>query len=345
MAELRGLATGIGSLPHKDADKALEAVFKHVPQAPFWPQLPRRDFREGMVAQFSENIPCIRSSADGVFFDGRDKERELEAFYGHLIANDLDYFQISDSCALGLRKFCQRLEGSDLKGVELLKCHITGPFTFASGIVDEKGSSLLYDSIFKQVILKALTMKALWQIDLLRKFGKRIILFIDEPYLSCFGSAYTPINREDVVKDLSELTAALKSQDVLTGVHCCGNTDWSIFADIDTLDIINFDAFGFLDRLALYAADLKRFFARGGILAWGLVPTSDFNDKEAPGWFVDKLYKGMGLLEKKGIDKKALLNNLLLTPACGMGTLDPVKSERILKMLSEISGEVRKVSR
>jgi len=342
MLKLRGLATGIGSLPHKDAEKALDAIFKYTPQAPFWPQLPKRSLSEGMVAQFSENVPCVKVAGDGVFFDGHDKDRELEIFYEHLIANDLDYFEISESHALGFRRFCQRLEGIDLKAIEFIKCHITGPFTFAAAIVDEQGASLLHDGIFRQVILKALTMKALWQIEILRRFRKKIILFIDEPYLGCFGSAYTPINREEVVQGLSELTASLKSEDTLLGVHCCGNTDWSIFTDIDTLDIINFDAFGFLDRLALYVPNLLNFFKRKGILAWGIVPTSEFNDKETSQLLTDRFYKGVELLSKKGIDREALLNNLLLSPSCGMGTLDVGRAENILGTLSEISERIRK---
>jgi len=337
MPGLRGLATGIGSLPYKDVQEALDLIFKYTPQAPFWPQLPRRDKREGMVEQFSENIPCIRVSADGVFFDSRDKERELEVFYERLIANDVAYFKISENFAAGIKGFCRRLQAADLQGVEFIKCHITGPFTFASAMVDEKGAMLLHDSVFKQAILKALTMKALWQIETFRRFKKRIILFIDEPYLGCFGSAYTPINREEAVRDLSELTSSLKSQDVLIGLHCCGNTDWSILTDIDTIDIINFDAFGFLDRLALYADNLKGFFKRGGVLAWGIVPTQEKPMKETRGSLLKKIHSGMDLLCRKGLDKELLSENLIFTPSCGLGTLSTEESGSIFRLLSEVS--------
>ena len=207
MTKLKGLATGIGSLPHKDAESALDLIFKYTPQVPFWPQLPKRDIREGMVAQFSENFPCIKATADGLLFDPKEREKELELFYERIIANDIDYFKISPDFALGLDKFYQRLEKANLKDIEFIKCHITGPFTFAASIKDEKQVALLHDSVFMQVILKGLAMKALWQLKLFKKFGKKIILFFDEPFLGCFGSAYTPINREDVVKGLTEATS------------------------------------------------------------------------------------------------------------------------------------------
>ncbi|MFH0913045.1 MAG: methionine synthase [Candidatus Omnitrophota bacterium] len=343
MQSLRGLVTGIGSLPHQDPDKAIDLVFKYAPNIPFWPQLPKRDIREGMLAQFSENLPCLKVAREGLFFSTLgDKEKELEAFYERVIANDVDYFKISQDFALGLYRFYQRLEQADSKTIEFIKCHITGPFTFAASIKDEQTRALLHDPVFMQVILKGLTMKALWQIKFFKKFGKKIIMFVDEPYLSCFGSAYTSINREDVIRQLGELTLAVKSEDVLLGVHCCGNTDWSIFTDTKTLDIINFDAFGFLDKLVLYAANLKDFLNRGGILCWGIVPTQELTDKETAGVLIKKINEGIDILTKKGLDRDLLLDRLLLSPSCGLGTLDIQKTEKIFKLLMEISLSIRK---
>ena len=342
MFEFRGLATGIGSMPHRDVEAALDLVFKYTPQIPFWPQLPKRNTREGMVAQFSENLPCIKVKDEGVSFVTKDKEKELEIFYERIIANDVDYFKISNNFALGIHSFYQRLEKSNLKDIAFIKCQVAGPFTFAAAISDEQGVALLHNEVFMQVALKALTMKALWQINLFKKFGKKMMLFFDEPYLGCFGSAYTPINREDVVKGLSELTQSLKSPDVLLGVHCCGNTDWSIFTDVTSIDIISFDAFGFLDRLVLYTDNLKTFFKRGGILCWGIVPTQDFTGQETSEFLINRLNTGINSLIKKGIDKELILKNLLLSPSCGMGTLDIGKSKEILDILSEISEKIRK---
>lgn len=344
MTELRGLATGIGSMPHQDVDSALDLIFKYTSRIPFWPQLPKRDIREGMIAQFSENLPCLKVAKEGLFFNTENKEKELEIFYDRIIANDADYFKISQDFALGLHEFHHQLDKQNLKDIEFIKCQVTGPFTFAASINDDKGVALLHDAIFMQAILKGLTMKALWQIKFFEKFGKKIILFFDEPYLACFGSAYTPMNRDDVVKELSELTQSVKSDNVLLGVHCCGNTDWSIFTDVGSIDIISFDAFGFLDRLVLYADNLKGFFQRGGILCWGIVPTQDFTVKETADLLMDRLNKGINFLVKKGIDKEQLLKNLLLSPSCGMGALDIDKSEKILNILSEVSERIRKES-
>ncbi len=335
MTKLKGLATGIGSLPHTDAAVALNLIFKYVHDVPFWPQLPKRDAREGMVAQFSENLPCLEMSADGLFFNGRDKDRKLEKFYDRIIAQDIDYFKIGPDFASGLYRFYHKLKERDLNSVEFIKCQITGPFTFAASINDEKGIALLHDPVFMQVILKGLVMKALWQVELFRGLGRNIILFFDEPFLGSFGSAYTPINRQDVVKCLSEFSAAIKSEDVLLGVHCCGNTDWSIFTDVPNIDIINFDAYSFLDKFVLYADNLKDFLGRGGIICWGIVPTQVFSGEETAAALIRKIKEGINILSSKGIPENALFDSLMLSPACGLGTLEPVKAEKIFKLLSE----------
>ena len=121
MNTLKGLATGIGSLPHKDVFAALELIFKYVPEIPFWPQLPKRDVREGMIAQFSEGLPCLKVNSEGLIFDSRNKDAELERFYERVIANDVDYFKISEDFALGLHKFYQFLEKISLENVEFIK--------------------------------------------------------------------------------------------------------------------------------------------------------------------------------------------------------------------------------
>ncbi len=337
MLKVKGLATGIGSLPFTDADAALDLIFKYVPYLPFWPQLPKRSHTEGMVAQFSENLPCLEFSADGLFFNPRDKDKQLEIFYDRIIAADLNHFRISPDFALGLHKFYQRLKKSDLSGTEFIKCHITGPFTFAAGINDENGRALLHEQVFMQAISKGLIMKALWQADLFKEFGKKIILFVDEPYLGAFGSAYTPLNRQDVVKTLKEFIGDIKSDNILTGVHCCGNTDWSIFTEVQGIDIINFDAFDFMDKFLLYAENLKNFLARGGIICWGIVPTQQFSGQETADFLIKRLKEGINVLIKKGIDEKLLFDNLMISPSCGLGTLAPQKAEKIFRLLADTS--------
>jgi len=351
---IKGLATGIGSLPHTDAEAALDLIFKYTPHIPFWPQLPKRDIRERMVAQFSEVLPFIKVTEKDIYFNPEVKQKELEKFYERIIAEDEDYFKVSEDFALGLHKFYQRLEKSDLSHIEYIKCQITGPFTFAASINDENGRALLHNPEFMEAITKSIYLKAAWQAKHFSKFGKKIILFYDEPYLGCFGSAYTPIDRKEVVNSLTESAEGFKQVveryfttltrdpastkvEVLFGVHCCGNTDWSIFTEIPKIDIISFDAYGFLDRVLLYAKELLDFFERGGVLAWGIVPTQAFTPEVKSSLLLQKLEQGLKLLLDKGIEQHLIRNNLIITPSCGLGTLSCETADSIFRCLQDLS--------
>lgn len=338
---LKGLITGIGSLPHKNPEIAVDLILQYFKDIPFWPQLPKRDLREGMVSQYAENLPCIKITDDGIFFDDRNADAELEIFYDRVISNDMDYFKISPSHAAGLYSFYERLKKNGTANIEFIKCQSTGPLTFASSVNNQQGVAILYDEIFAQAIIKGLIMKALWQIKMFKEFGKKIVFFLDEPFMGAFGSAYTPLNREAAVKILSEFSSDLKSEGVLVGVHCCGNTDWSIFTQIDSIDIINFDAFGFLEKFVIYAEDLKKYLERGGMLCWGVVPTQDFNEYLDADSLMVKIDSGLEALTKKGISRDLLLKNLILSPSCGLGTLDEKRAQGIFKLLVESGAKVK----
>ncbi|MDD5692060.1 MAG: hypothetical protein PHP10_02655 [Candidatus Omnitrophica bacterium] len=342
MKELKGLATGVGSLPFVDAQKAIDLILRCVPEAPFWPQLPKRDAREGMIAQFSENLPGLKMDSGTLRFIAQDKEKELELFYEKFIAGDLPYFEISKDHAQGLYAFYWRLKGMDLSGIEFIKCQVTGPFTFCAGISDASGNSILHDKVLMQAMAKGLSMKALWQLELFKGFGKKMIMFFDEPYLASVGSAYTTVNRNEVIDLFSELTAGLKQQGCLIGIHCCGNTDWSMLMDISGIDIINFDAFEFLERFLLYPEDIGNFLKKGGIICWGIVPTQGYDGTHSPEGLAQKVKTGLDALAKKGLDPQLLLERLMISPACGLGSLSPWYAEGILELLNQTSAFIRK---
>ena len=89
------LATAIGSLPHKDVNRACQIILENLPDAPIWPQLAKRSFKENMYVQYSENLPCVMldEQAEKVFFETtKDVEQELEKFYQGYIDQDIDYF-------------------------------------------------------------------------------------------------------------------------------------------------------------------------------------------------------------------------------------------------------------
>src|SRR3954454_11714874 len=60
-----GMATAIGSLPHRDAHSAAALVLRCLPELPGAPELPCRSPLEQVVAQWAGAIPGIEVQSDG----------------------------------------------------------------------------------------------------------------------------------------------------------------------------------------------------------------------------------------------------------------------------------------
>jgi len=353
---LRGLATGIGSLPYSDASVVLQKILKYLPEIPYWPQLPKRNFRENMYVQFSEGFPGIvlNESEKKVYVDENKFSQELESFYQKYLTQDIDYFAISSEYASGLHMFYNLLKEKKPTDLVAIKGQITGPLTFGLAVKDKNGRSIFYNEQIRDALVKFLQMKALWQIRQLpvTSYQLPVIIFLDEPYLAAYGSAYTAVSREGIVNSLNELISGIRNSSsatqlpnypttqLLIGVHCCANTDWSIVLDTD-IDILSFDAYEFFDSLVLYRGKVRDFVQRGGILAWGIVPTSEKVHQETVGSLGDKLFAYIDRLTSFGIKEEELLSNFLITPSCGLGTTDEKTAEQVLSLSYELSKSIR----
>lgn len=335
------LATGIGSLPHTDSKKACDLIFRNLPNVPYWPQLSKRTFLENMYIQYSENMPGARIKDEGIFIqaNGTKFPEELERFYESYLSEDIEQFSISKDHASGFYSFIENME--KIKNAVAIKGQITGPISFGLSVTDADKKSILYDDNLKDVLIKQLTRKAQWQIEKMIKQNSTPIMFLDEPYLSSYGSAYVSLNREDV---LASFNAILTELNAICGIHCCGKTDWSLLLDTST-DILSFDAYSFMDSLFLFEESLVKFLKRGGIIAWGIVPTSiEDLDKENQNSLLDRLNSAFSKLNNLGFDLTYILKHSMITPSCGLGTLPVEVAESILQLTGNISTYLRKAN-
>lgn len=338
------IATGIGSLPITDADKAAILSLTYLPEAPIWPQLPQKDFREHMDSQYSESLPGLRldEAKERFFFDtSKDLTPELEKFFERYIEKDYGFFKISEEYAAGFYAFLRALKKGLPAGARFIKGHITGPLTAGISFKDESGKDIIHNEMLFDAVVKGLAMKAAWQIQDLNRFGKPVIIFIDEPAMESLGSAFSAVSSDVVTEKLNEIIAVIHELGGIAGIHCCGNADWPMLFNTD-VDIINFDAFGYMERVLLYPDDIKTFYGRGGALAWGIVPTGAFTGNETPEMLLAELDAGMKRLELHGIKREVVLRQCIITPSCGMGSLTPDKAEAILRLLREVSDRMQK---
>ena len=338
------MATGIGSLPLTNADEAVALALTYLPEAPIWPQLPLRKHTERFCEQYSESLPGLQVDVakERYWFDtARDLTPELERFFERYLANDLEFFRISEDHAAGLYAYLRALKKGLPRDARFLKGHLTGPFTFATTLKDEQARDIAYNEVLFDAITKGLAMKAAWQVKLLKQFGLPVIIFIDDPAVGALGSAFSAVSAEDVSAKLNEIIDVIHEHGGIAGTHCCGNADWPIFFR-SNVDIVNFDAFGFLDKVLLYPEDIKHFLARGGALAWGIVPTADFTGTETADGLFAKLDEGMHRLAAQGIDRTTILRQGIITPSCGMGSLTPATAEAILRLTREVADKMQK---
>ena len=337
-------ATGIGSVPHLDIRATCKNILELIPDIPFWPQLVNLGPGEDMNIQYSEGLPLIKVDEENrsITVSSDDRETELVTFYDHFLSEDIDYFAIGNDYAAGLDAQIRLVNKDPDQYGDYIKGHSVGPLTFSASVTEEDGKSALFNPEILEAFTRGLAIKALWQIRKLESTGKKVIFFLDEPYLSGFGSAFTSIQREEVIASLKEVIDYIHEHSgALVGIHCCGNTDWSMIIDSGP-DIVNFDAFAFMDYFLLYPDDIKRFINDyGGIIAWGIIPTSDLTDSESVENLFSKLQAGIHRLHEWGIAPELVAGNSIITPACGMGSMDPASSDRVLTLLSELSIKCR----
>jgi len=127
------------------------------------------------------------------------------------------------------------------------------------------------------------------------------------------------------------------------GIHCCGNTDWSMIMEAGP-DIVNFDAFEYMDFFLLYPDHISSFLQGGGIIAWGVVPTSAYTGNESVEDILLKLEQGLNRAYELGLDKEQVIRNSILTPSCGMGSMDETSTLRVLDLLSALSKKCEDLS-
>jgi len=332
------LATGIGSLPHTEPARAMELVSSAIPEIPYVPQLPAMSWHEAMLVQYTEGLPgrVLDERNEKLYVDTEQGLLELEEFYTRVIEDDPEKFPISEDHLHGLSGLIRLLERRpDL--LSAVKTQVTGPVTQGLSTVDQDRRSVFYNDTFQEVVVKSCALKARWMLRRLRPFHSTLLCFVDEPVLSAFGSSvYVSIRREEVIGQLAEVGSAIRQEGALCGVHCCGNTDWTLLTEAG-VDIISFDAFEFAYSLPLYPEAITTFLERGGIIAWGVVPTSAEVKEQSAESLSVRLEEAIAGIEKLGVSRRALLRQALITPACGLGTTDEGVAEAAFHLLREVS--------
>lgn len=347
-SNLKLQALAIGSLPHKNLDEAMMLVKKDFKGIPFFPQLASINKNEDMIIQFLEGLPSFFSDNIEKFaFDLEDENFliALEEFftdYEEIISGSdfskLEKYGISEKFSCAFPEFEKIIKETS---PDYAKGQIVGPFTLSTSLLDKDGRCAVYDETLRDIIVKLLSLKALWQIRHIKLANPNTIpiIFMDEPSVSQLGtSAYLTVSEDDVVQMLKEISDIIQSNGGISAIHCCGKCDWRIPIKAG-VNIINFDAYAFAQNLSVYSKDVERFLQSGGKIAWGIVPTLDSVALEniTLDDLVLKFKSSVNYLTKKGIDEKLILDNSLITSSCGAGSLSVELAQKAMDLVFELS--------
>ncbi len=328
------LPTMIGSMPHTSPEDAVRVVLRHLPALPAWPQLPGRTPRENMYAQFSEGFPGVVVDDGRIYIDrSGDIDGGLERLYAAYADNDLSGYGMSRDYAAGFHA----LLAARADRAVAVKGQVTGPISWGLAVADG-AQWAIYDETLAEAISRHLRLKAAWQYRELSRISKEVIMFLDEPYLTSLGSAFVSLPPDKVRTLLEETLGGISG---LKGVHCCGNTDWSLLLGLP-IDILSFDAYNYAGALGAYASDVRSFIARGGAIAWGIAPNDEEHlSRETPASLKDRLEEAMAPFAAEGIAFARLVEQSLITPSCGLASLPLEAAEQALAYLGEVSGRIR----
>ncbi len=346
---LYGRATGIGSMPQSDPDAALDLIFTYCKEIPHWPQLPQRGDREGLVSQYlapllTRGLVAFRPNGTPYFcLDDPQWEKRCLNYYELLLAgevsNQAPEFALTAESAAGFYAFMERCARQPLEAL-YLKGQLTGPITAGFRITDLAGKPSYYDPTLREIIVKTLAAAARWQVRQLQVLGRPVIIFVDEPGLYNYGSSTAvALGRPEIEASLEEIFTAARAAGGITGLHSCAGTDWSLLTGL-SLDLINFDAYEYFPSMLVYGAVLDPFFARGGALAWGIVPSSDKVLQEDLSSLQRLLDSQMEALVKQGAGENYVRSRYLITPACGTGTLSEALTERIYRLTASLAERI-----
>jgi hypothetical protein len=311
-----GLATGIGSLPHSDARAAAEVVLRCLPELPAAPQLPSRDAREGLLAQWLGALPEVTVAQDAtVTVSGASDARPVCVF--------------DEDRHAGLLAFLAAARTASPAPVRV-KLQVTGPLTLGIGLL---AAGMPAARAFR----RAAEVTRAWSSaveELVRASlpDSEVLLFLDEPALVLWRRGDPPLDRESAIDVLS---GALAAVDSVTGVHVCGDGDLALALEAGP-QVLGVEV---SDDLACDAIALARFLDGDGWIAWGAIPTDrPVGEAAEPHW--RRLASVWCELTRRGCDPVSLRARGIITPACGLAGYGASQAERVLGIARELAARV-----
>ena len=313
-----GLASAVGSLPHRDVDDAIAFVLDRQPRLPAAPTLPRRAAVEGMIPQAAWGIAGVLVLPDGsLLVDEAAVDPDLPLGGG-----------LHHEPFVSLSAFLAAIAGR----VAPFKVQLTGPVTLGLAL---HAVGVPADRAFP-VAAKAVATRTREVLQATREAapGATPLVFLDEPGLTAALDPGFPLGVDDTVDLVSSALAQVEER-AIAGLHCCGRADWPVVLQAGPQMLsLPVDA-GATDHPGAFADYLER----GGWLAWGAVPT-DRPLGETAEILWRRLVAEWDALAEGGCEPQRLVEQALITPTCGLVGLDVAQAGHVLDLTGHVAQRV-----
>ncbi|MBW1959434.1 MAG: hypothetical protein JRF31_10490 [Deltaproteobacteria bacterium] len=326
--------TAMAVMPHKDTDRALDLALTM--DIPFWPQLPHVSYTEDMYVQAAEHFPGILLDMENriLRFSMENFIIEFEETMAHF--DEPEYFDISKEYSVVYHRFLEM----DLSDRPAIRGQLEGPISFGLNVLDQDKRPILFDDTIRPFMFEFMSRRINVQLDRLKQMNPNAFMFVDEPGLQFLFSALSGYDSTKAKNEMEQFFAMIQRP---RGVHLCGNPDWDFLLGLD-LDILSLDIYQNGEIFSSYSESIKRFLDRGGVIAWGIVPTNfEPFEAETINALVQRLKKIWNSLANKGIDREFLISRSLISPAtCCLVNPDGEKTvEKAFKVVTELSQRLR----
>ncbi len=315
-----GTPMSVGSLPHLRSDEAVALVLRLQPELPALPQLPGRSVLEGMLPQVAVGMGGVTIEADGGLSVSPDHLHPVE-----------DGAPLDEEAWATLTVF---LDGAAAQPrLKAVKVQLAGPVTLGLALMHAgvaPGRAFAAAGATVRSRAKALTAEVRRRLP-----DVGIVAVLDEPGLTAFVAPGFPAGVDATIDLMSGALLSLGS-DVVTGIHCCGATDWRLVMHAGP-DLISLPVDG---GITDDSSGLTTFLERGGWVAWGAVPTDrPIGDREDPHW------RGLSSLwcdlAGAGCDPGLLRTQALVTPACGLAGHGAHQVEQVFYLTRRVAERVQ----
>ena len=324
--------TLIGSQPYKNSVEAIDKTLDGRISCPSWPQLPARGYKESMYVQTGAHLPGLKIDGDKARVDLSDYDPT--EVYMAILEDNVDYFVYPTDLFSGFFELLER----DVKSFQAVKGQVTGPISEGLQILDSSDRPVIYDESYGEIVRKTVNMSAKWQAKRLSSMNPNVIIFFDEPSLSMLGTPFASISDEQATEWINE---ALDGVDCYRGIHCCGNTNWPLLLKTN-IDILSIDAYQYGENLIMFPDELTEFYGKGGVVAWGIVPSSNEGiEKETVESLVARMESIFDKMEEKGINRHKAAAQSMITPQCGLGLVELPNVDKVLDLLKGVSDTLK----